>query len=287
MPEMDGIAATCALRKQPNLSGIPILAMTATALEEDRVAYIDAGMNSLIAKPIVPAQLFSTLLRWMPARASAPAAADGTHVRLPAGFVPAQLAAIHGLDASAGLARVGGKPAAYLRLLDRFAEHYADGIRDLGVELEAGRLDGARLLAHSLKGASGAVGAVEVMAMASALEAAIVAGEAPPDLMFRAAGLQDQLSTLVAALRAVRVATVSVPSTPKAGEAADRDVVLDHLEGLLAAADFGAGAAVRDASPLLRATLGDGVPALERLVEDYDYPAALAELRVLRGRAAA
>jgi two-component system sensor histidine kinase/response regulator len=289
MPQMDGIAATRALRALAALDGVAILAMTATALDEDRVACLDAGMNDLVAKPIDPATFFSILLKWLPMRAPLPFAEgppDGPPTESSLS-PPAHRTAIDGLDAAAGLARVGGKQDAYLRLLDRFAGHYADGIGDLDADLAAGRLDGARMFAHSLKGASGAVGAMRVMQLASTLEAAIVAKASQPELALQSSRLHDELTALVAALRGSCAAVMSTPAAPTASDLADSDVLLDRLDALLDAADFGAAAAFRDVSPVLRAMFVGRVGNLERLVNAYDFSAALVELRALRGRVAA
>jgi CheY-like chemotaxis protein len=66
MPIMNGIDATRALRALPACRTTPILAMTANAFDEDRQACIDAGMNEHIGKPIAPAKLYETLLKWLP-----------------------------------------------------------------------------------------------------------------------------------------------------------------------------------------------------------------------------
>jgi len=64
MPGMDGLSATRAIRSSQG-AGLPIIAMTANAFEEDRQACIAAGMNDHVAKPVDPAQLQSTLTRWL------------------------------------------------------------------------------------------------------------------------------------------------------------------------------------------------------------------------------
>ena len=64
MPEMDGFTATKLLRSDPRLKNLPIIAMTAHALVEERQHCLDAGMNDHISKPIDPDAMFSTVLRW-------------------------------------------------------------------------------------------------------------------------------------------------------------------------------------------------------------------------------
>jgi CheY-like chemotaxis protein len=65
MPVMDGYQATCEIRSLPNpqISGIPIIAMTANAFQEDRDKAIEAGMDDYIAKPIDPIMLMQTIAR--------------------------------------------------------------------------------------------------------------------------------------------------------------------------------------------------------------------------------
>ena len=65
MPAMDGLEATRQLRVLPGLAGVPILAMTANAFEDDRERCFEAGMNDHIGKPVAPEVLYSTLVSWL------------------------------------------------------------------------------------------------------------------------------------------------------------------------------------------------------------------------------
>jgi CheY-like chemotaxis protein len=65
MPEMDGLAAIREIRKS-NASSVPIIALTAKAMPEDRRACLEAGANDYIAKPIDVDRLLSLCRVWMP-----------------------------------------------------------------------------------------------------------------------------------------------------------------------------------------------------------------------------
>jgi CheY-like chemotaxis protein len=66
MPEMDGLAATREIRKRPELRHLPIIALTAKAMADDRRNCLDAGANDYIAKPIDVPKLVSLCRVWMP-----------------------------------------------------------------------------------------------------------------------------------------------------------------------------------------------------------------------------
>ena len=65
MPIMDGLEATRQLRKLPNGTNIPIIAMTANAFTEDKQHCFDAGMDDFVSKPVLPEDLYATLLKWL------------------------------------------------------------------------------------------------------------------------------------------------------------------------------------------------------------------------------
>ena len=164
MPGMDGLAATRELRRL-GLS-VPIIAMTANAFGEDRDACLAAGMNDHVAKPVNPEQLYATLLRWLP-RARPAGIEAGSAVPL-----LDQLAALPGFDPFLALRSAGGLAGGLRRVLQVFAQHYADGLPELLHPGGDERLPVWRLAADGLQDACGAIGAVGLQAQAQRLEAA-------------------------------------------------------------------------------------------------------------------
>jgi CheY-like chemotaxis protein len=71
LPIMDGYEATRQIRRLTGQADVPIIALTANALQGDREACLDAGMNDYLAKPFKRADLQRLLLRWLPPRPSA------------------------------------------------------------------------------------------------------------------------------------------------------------------------------------------------------------------------
>lgn len=65
MPIMDGITATREIRKNPALADLPIIAVTANVMRNDKENCLKAGMNDYIPKPVNPTQLYTTLVRWI------------------------------------------------------------------------------------------------------------------------------------------------------------------------------------------------------------------------------
>ncbi|MDE2368550.1 MAG: response regulator [Burkholderiales bacterium] len=194
MPGLDGIAATRRLR-EAGRSGLPIVAMTANAFGEDRALCLAAGMNDHLAKPVDPAQLYATLLRWLPQPDAAMAAAPHALPAPPHG--PAaqalpladRLAAIPGLDLAQGLRHVGGQFGVLRRVLERFVQVYAEAFEPPDRER-----------AHSLRGACAAIGAVQVHAAVQAYEAAAAAADEAATRELEVI-VGDELGGLVARLR--------------------------------------------------------------------------------------
>jgi CheY-like chemotaxis protein len=180
MPEMDGITATKLLRSDPRRKQIPIIAMTAHALVEERQRCIDAGMNDHVSKPIDPDALFSTLLKWAkptPKPATEPVAA------LPSQIVSAQTGGesvvpqIAGVNVTAGLNRVAGNRNLYLKLLSQFVSQQAGAATQIATAIDGGDRKLAERIAHTVKGVAGNIGISDVQSAAQKLEKGIREGQ--------------------------------------------------------------------------------------------------------------
>ncbi|MEI6207944.1 MAG: response regulator [Desulfuromonadales bacterium] len=174
MPEMDGFEACRLIRQIRSAAELPIIAMTAHALPEDREKCLATGMNDYIVKPVNPFELHASLITWIKPKtiASAVIAPAMSLVRKPEmyGELPASLP---GLDVIAGLKRAGGNRRLYYQILADFREQNRNVIGELRTAREHGESDPARFLIHKLKGLSATIGAMDLAATVSEYEQAI------------------------------------------------------------------------------------------------------------------
>jgi len=187
MPVMDGYTATREIRRwedefrnPQSAFRIPIIAMTAHALAGDREKSLEAGMNDHVSKPIDPELLFETLLKWIKKSAGEelngeyPLEADrASHAPCDEPDFPA----LDGIRVAVGLKRLLGNKASYGRILLRFGREFEDAADTLKDLVNHGKYKEAEILAHSIKGAGGNIGAEDLQAAAAALEKGFKEGE--------------------------------------------------------------------------------------------------------------
>ncbi|MGC2857714.1 response regulator [Novispirillum sp. DQ9] len=295
MPVMDGIEATRAIRAQSRFDTLPVIAMTAHALQEERERCLDAGMDEHVSKPIDPEHLCAVLARILGPlpRAAATAPADGGTGAAAAAAAPADSPlpdALPGVDVAAALRRVMGNARLLAKLLRDFRQQHRDSAAHLATLMTAGDWSAAREEAHALKGVAGNVGAMEVHAAAQALEKAIK--------VERLAEAETALAPLTAALTVVveglavleePLPPAPAPAAPAAGTAPDRAALvaeLDRLRGMLESFDLEAAEAARRVQDLVDPALAPLAGRLADAAAGLDFDAAgtaLADLRAALG----
>ncbi len=171
MPVMDGIAATVEIRKIPSCKDLPIIAMTAEAMVEDREKCLHAGMDDHIGKPVEPDRLQRILLKWIPPQQQpAPALVED---KQPSDITVELPDTLPGIDLKTGLRRSADNTELFLQILAVFyVEHNQDPqmIRDA---LRNEEQEDAHRLAHTARGVAGAIGATELFKVAGEVDKAI------------------------------------------------------------------------------------------------------------------
>jgi len=162
MPVMNGFEATAAIRAAG--LDLPIVAMTANAMDEDRQRSLDAGMQAHRAKPIDVDALVATLSQ---VTQHTPTAAA------PEPALPASLPHLPGIDLKSTLPRFAGSVERFCELFIRYAEGQAQTFGELRAHVEAGERGAAGQLAHRLRGVSANLGATDAAEAAHALEHAL------------------------------------------------------------------------------------------------------------------
>jgi len=214
MPEMDGLAATAAIRTYERATGahVPIVAMTANAMHGDRERCLAAGMDDYVAKPIRARDLMARIEAVV--GASAAARAGGGTMSQPANEQPSQPAprelpdgAGSAVETRAPMAldialdAVGGSREGLRELADLFFQEAPALLTRIREALAAGDASALRHAAHTLKGAAAVFGADPTSDLARELEYR-GRDEALDDAERDVARLQTEVDRLLTALRA-------------------------------------------------------------------------------------
>lgn len=190
MPELDGYEATDWIRKQELSDSsehrIPIIALTANAIQGDRERCIDAGMDDYLTKPINAKKLFETLSKWYtpnaepidkltddsaePTANSNPANESYVHPQHTIGLVDSRL--ISPIDFDGALARCAGNKEVFSLVLEEFEKVTQTLELELADLLLQSDMIQIAKQAHSLKGAAANIGATQLANHAKALESA-------------------------------------------------------------------------------------------------------------------
>ncbi len=173
MPMMDGYTATILIREQ--FKFLPIIALTAHAMQEERTRVLEVGMNDFVTKPIQTKQLYDALVKGL--NEGAPKETTdlsvANHQSLATEVIvtnsPDALI-LPGFDVAIALERLDGDMDQYRRFLILFRDRNAMLLEKLIAELEAGNMDTAKRLVHTLKGSAGTIGAVNLQSAAQIVD---------------------------------------------------------------------------------------------------------------------
>ncbi len=250
MPVMDGYEATRQIRADDAFAHVPIVAMTAHALTEERERCLAIGMQGHISKPLDPQKLYATLEAYAPATAERPLDGGG-QAASPVDVT--SLPGVPGLNAELALARLSGDRGLYRQTLQGYLQHADAAVPALRSAVAAADWPTAQREAHTLRGLSATIGADALATQAGRIE--VAAKEA--DAVQLGAIVEPFLSDLLELTEAVR---------DQLQDAAKPDP-----------ASAAGGAATRPASPprlrVVPRQVQEVQQALRRLLEDYDSQA--------------
>ncbi|OEZ97209.1 sensory/regulatory protein RpfC [Duganella sp. HH101] len=210
MPVLNGYDATRAIRALGGaLARLPIVAMTANVMDDDRRRAGEAGMDAHVAKPIDVEEMLGVLTRLAGSGARAAAPQAGAAAAATAGLPDlAALPSLPGIDLDAALARLGGNREALLALLKRFEQSQGGTVTEVRALLADGQRQQAAQSLHRLRGVAANLGAGEVASLTAAAEAVL---RQDPDM----AQLQAALDPLERRCSAWRPAPASCRPRPR------------------------------------------------------------------------
>jgi PAS domain S-box-containing protein len=283
MPELDGVAATRAMRELEAARGghVPLIMLSASVLPSDRIRYYEAGADAFVGKPIDFGEFYSCLAGFFPVLETQPEVAP------PAPDMLAELPQLAGLDLRAGLA-AWGELAVYRRALGCFRDSYGQALSNVRSMLEAGQRREAFRLLHTLKGLAGNLGAYDLAALLGELEPRLCDEEALPEVLMaeaerRLAQVLDSIAQFKRTQPAQAPELVAVPRAEPLRLIATLECLLGALER---------GELDEDALEQLRQGLdSERFGRLEVLIDSFDFAKVrsyvLELLGQLRGRGGA
>lgn len=276
MPVMGGYEATKFIRAERKNQDLPIIAMTAHAMQGVEAECKAAGMNDYVSKPIDPKNLFSTILKWLGPDFSSKhsiyqSPTKTGQERTGETKLPDR---ISGVDMPEGLNRVGGNQTLYVKLLHDFADNYQAYADIMKKAISDKNFEEAKRFAHTLKGVAGNISAHEIFSVSEQIEKALSA-EPCQDCSMLLEQLNQSLHGFVLAMEGM-----AGGERPPAGEellsdtAIDAEPILQEAAHLIWTDDVDAEKVI----PRLRQALGKRFPAeIEEIaagVDGFDFERA-------------
>lgn len=199
MPGMDGYETTQLIRQQTHFQNLPIVALTANASDADRNKALKAGMNDYVAKPIRVHELLEAMARWISPGISTQSLGiekpQTSEIIETDTTSPFQQLNTPNIEAHKAIEMIGGHESFYHTMLINFAREYAEFTPKFAKVLLDQDQEEAMIMAHTLKGAAGSIGANRLMAKASIFKDALDNDPHSIDILFPE--LTDELQEVI------------------------------------------------------------------------------------------
>jgi signal transduction histidine kinase/DNA-binding response OmpR family regulator len=179
MPVMDGYAATRLIRADGRFTSLPIIAMTAHVMEEEKRKILQSGMDAHIAKPIDSRSMLQVIGSFFSKK---PLCDPRTENKGFSSGVIYELSSHKDIDVAGALDRLDGNEKIYIWLLRSFVENKVETLMNMQEALKAGDSELAARHAHTLKSSAATIGAVQLASLAQSLETAIEQGGQRSDI---------------------------------------------------------------------------------------------------------
>lgn len=180
MPEMDGFEATRIIRNIHSLEALPIIAMTAHAMSEEKEKCISAGMNDFIPKPIKPEDLYSKLTKHIKKGIFLSNKKTLVDYKSETLDIPK---ALPGIDMEIGLKRVNHNRKLFIDLIKRFIDENQNTAEIISNAINEKRYNDALIALHKLKGTSGTISATKLFDSIKDFETAIKEEKSEEEIM--------------------------------------------------------------------------------------------------------
>ena len=218
MPIMDGYEATHRARSQLGLRTLPIIALTAGALSEERRRAEAAGMDAFLTKPLDPALLIRTVHAQVTRARGTPVIP--TIAKPPSQAEPStDWPEIEGIHTEGAKRLMMGDAGLFANLLQRFTRDYDGVIPSLAESEGTEQREALTARVHKLRGSSGMLGVTRVHAIASQLETAL--REGAPEVGDMIASLNEALQQVIAAAGTAFPTPAAHPKAPRPAGAAE------------------------------------------------------------------